>query len=72
MNRTVLYASEGKVLTNGDIFGKVVYLAESETADGYTEITEEEFLQIFEGGTTLGQATEEDYVAALKELGVNL
>ena len=44
--RNVLYADEGKILTNGEIYGKVIYLAEGESADGYTEITEEEYNRI--------------------------
>lgn len=41
--RTVLYAEEGKVLTNGTIYGTQIFLAESENSDSYYEITEAEY-----------------------------
>jgi hypothetical protein len=41
--RNVLYADEGKILTNGAHYGRVIYLAEGASADGYSEITEEEY-----------------------------
>ncbi len=44
--RNVLYADDGMILTNGEVYGRVVYLAEGESADGYTEITEEEYNRI--------------------------
>jgi hypothetical protein len=41
--RIVITADEGKILTNGTIYGKVIYLSEGESADNYHEITEEEY-----------------------------
>lgn len=41
--RTVLYAEEGKVLTNGTVYGTQIFLAESENAESYYEITEAEY-----------------------------
>ena len=72
MNRVVLRASEGMVYTNGDMWGKVIYLAVGETADGWYEIPEDEFVFTFESGVPLNEATEEDYQSALREMGVKV
>ena len=39
---TVLKADEGMTLTNGEAFGKVVYLGRNDSADNWHEITDEE------------------------------
>ena len=39
----VLYASDGKVLTDGEIYGKVIYLADGLNESSFYEITEEEY-----------------------------
>lgn len=41
-NITVLKADEGKTLTNGEAFGKVVYLGTNDSAENWYEITDEE------------------------------
>lgn len=41
--RTVLYADEGKVLTNGSTYGKVIFLSCDADSSDYTEIAEEEY-----------------------------
>ena len=41
-----IFADEGKVLTNGEIFGTVISLAVGESADRYYEITEEEYEEV--------------------------
>jgi hypothetical protein len=42
--RTVLYAEDGMVLTNGAVYGKLVFLAEREKPESYYEIPEEAYL----------------------------
>ena len=44
ITRIKLTASEGHVLTDGERFGKTVYLAQGEKGDGWYEITEMEYL----------------------------
>ncbi len=44
--RTVLYAEDGYVLTDGEIYGTVIYLADGETEDDFHEITAAEFEEI--------------------------
>ena len=39
---TVLKADENMTLTNGEAFGKVVYLGKNDCADNWHEITDEE------------------------------
>ena len=44
--RTPIIASEGYVLTNGEIYGKMIYLAEGVSADAFYEITDAEYQAI--------------------------
>lgn len=39
-------ANEGKILTNGEIYGKVIKLAESASETDFYEITEAEYEEI--------------------------
>lgn len=41
--RIILYADDGMVLTNGDHYGRVVWLAEGAEPADYRQITEAEF-----------------------------
>ena len=45
ITRIKLTASEGHILTNGENYGKVVYLASGDEGDKWYEITEEEYDQ---------------------------
>ena len=38
-----IIADEGMVLTDGDTYGKEIFLAEGVSVDDYTEITQEEY-----------------------------
>lgn len=62
--REVIEASEGMILTDGNVYGEKIYLAEGEDKSAFYEITREEFEAISE--------TEEDYQKALTDLGVKL
>lgn len=44
--RKVLYAESGKVLTNGEIYGTRIYLAEGQSAGDFYEIGAEEYAAI--------------------------
>ena len=46
--RTVIYADEGKVLTNGEIYGKQIFLAEGVSEEDFNEITEAEYEKIMQ------------------------
>ena len=46
--RTVLYADEGTVLTNGTHYGTVVWLAEGASPDEYRPIPVEEYETLLE------------------------
>ena len=41
-----LTASNGHILTNGDVYGKEVYLGVNDSADNWHEITEAEYAEI--------------------------
>lgn len=42
-NQIILKAEDGKLITNGDAYGTVVYLAPNDNAENWWEITEEEY-----------------------------
>ncbi len=42
----VIKADEGKILTDGEVFGRVIYLAKGRNADEFYEITEAEYEEI--------------------------
>lgn len=44
--RRVLYAEQGRVLTDGQTYGKVIFLANGVQAESFHEITDEEYENI--------------------------
>lgn len=46
--RIVLKANEGFIYTDGEIYGTTIYLAEGRSADGFYQITKEEYEKILE------------------------
>ena len=46
--RTLIIADNGKVLTNGTVYGTEIFLADGESADSYREISREEYEAIEE------------------------
>ena len=62
MDRKILKASKGMILTNGEICGSEIYLAEGIGENSFYEIPESEFES--------EEATSEDYIEALLRLGV--
>lgn len=46
LTTTVLKADEGKILTDGEIYGKTIYLAKNRSPEEFHEITEEEYEEI--------------------------
>lgn len=48
MEREILTANEGMILTDGNIYGRIIYLAENVDPSVFKEITEEEYDKILE------------------------
>ena len=42
----VIHADDGKILTNGEIYGRTIFLAEGVDEKDFCEITEEEYEEI--------------------------
>ncbi len=80
--RKTITASEGHILTDGEIYGETIHLADDVDASAFHEITEEEYAAIMaeqqtdelpiEPSASPDEATTEDYIAALGEMGVKL
>ena len=45
-NYIMLKADEGKVLTNGQVYGKIIVLGKGDKAENYHEITDEEYWEL--------------------------
>lgn len=69
---TVLFADEGMMLTDGSSFGTTVRLGKGDDGVKWYEITAEEAEKRMNDEPTEDDATEDDYQAALREMGVNV
>lgn len=69
---TVLLADEGMMLTDNSSFGTTVRLGKGDDGSKWYEITAEEAEKRMNEETTEDDATEADYQAALREMGVNV
>jgi hypothetical protein len=58
--RLVIYAEEGHVLTNGEICGRQIFLAEGVSAEDFYEITDEEYQKILDEQRAAAEATISD------------
>lgn len=63
--RKVIKASEGHILTDGEVYGRTIYLAEGVDESTFYEIDESELKAL------QAEAETEDYKEALQKLGVN-
>lgn len=69
---TVLLADNGMMLTDGSSIVSVVRLGKEADESAWYEITAEEAEARGEGETTENAATDADYQAALREMGVKV
>lgn len=75
MERVILTANEGMVLTDGEIYGKEIYLADGISTNTFHEITDAEYEklmveQMAKGDTEHILAENADMKSALNLLGV--
>jgi hypothetical protein len=70
MERQILIANDGMVLTNGEIYGKEIYLADGMSADAFYEITQAEYEALMQKEETDVWVENEDMKSALNLLGV--
>ena len=72
--RTSIKAKEGYVLTDGEIYGIEIFLAEGMSEDNFYEITLEEYEAIMaeDDSHNPNNATEADYQSALRDMGVKV
>ena len=69
MGRKILKATEGMFLTDGKTYGKEVYLADGMDESSIYEIPKSEIKSIEENNR---EAEIEDYIEALRKLGVDV
>ena len=69
---TVLLADDGNMLTDDNSFGTTVRLGKDDDGAKWYEITAEEAEKRMNDEISDGEATEEDYQSALREMGVKV
>lgn len=52
--RKIIYADAGKIITNGEIYGRQIFLAEGSSEADFYEIPEEEYEEIVRGDSDEG------------------
>lgn len=72
MEKVILKASDGMVLTDGVVYGVEISLAVNRNPDDFYEITREEYDAIMASEEATEEATDEDYQSALAEFGVDV
>ena len=70
--RPVWIADEGMMLTDGSSFVTTVCLGKEDDGASWYEITEAEAEELMNDEATEDKATEADYQAALRDMGVNV
>ena len=53
ITRIKLTANDGYILTNGEVYGKEIYLGVNDSADNWHEITEKEYAEILKAEETI-------------------
>lgn len=66
-----LTASDGMIFTNGEAYGKEIYLGVNDAPENWWEITQEAYEEIQKQQES-EMATEEDYQNALRDMGVQV
>lgn len=71
IERKTIKASDGHILTNDKIYGRITTLSIKDKEEDFYEITEEEYNILFSEDES-EQATEEDFINAFNEMGVKI
>lgn len=76
MERKILNAAPGMLLTNGKEFGRQILLGEHDSPENWYEVPEDSVETLPGARTSIGSvsnyAEEADYLAALRSLGVDV
>lgn len=61
MDRKVLTADEGMILTDGNTYGRIIYLADGMSADDFRQITEAEYEALQAAASEISEVNDENY-----------